>query len=264
MDAETIRKPADVKVAVKPAFDLALRMGDNALILAQRNAAWCGHAPALEEDIALANVALDLIGQAKLWLGYAGELEAEGRSADDLAFLRDGRDFRNVLLVETANGDFGQTTMRQWLYDSWHHFMLAALKESQDERAAAIAEKSAKEVAYHLERSTDLVIRLGDGSDESHQRMQDALDYLWPYARELDVADDTDRAIADARLGPDLAIIAEQALAYRLEALGQATLTPPLDAAPRKGGKAGVHSEGFGFMLAEMQVLQRTHPGVKW
>lgn len=254
----------ETKIAVKPAFDLALRMGDNALILAQRNAAWCGHAPALEEDIALANVALDLIGQAKLWLGYAGELEAEGRSADDLAFLRDGRDFQNVLLVETANGDFGRTTMRQWLYDSWHHFMLDGLKQSADERIVEIAEKSAKEVAYHLERSTDLVIRLGDGTDESHRRMQDALDYLWPYARELDGADDTDRAIAEAGLGPDLAAVVEQAQTYRLEALSRATLTPPTDAAPRKGGKTGVHSEGFGFLLAEMQVLQRTHPGVKW
>lgn len=264
MGVETIRKPADTRVAVKPAFDLALRMGDNALILAQRNAAWCGHAPALEEDIALANVALDLIGQAKLWLGYAGELEGEDRSADDLAFLRDGRDFQNVLLVETPNGDFGQTTMRQWLYDSWHHFMLEGLKASSDERIVEIAEKSAKEVAYHLERSTDLVIRLGDGTDESHRRMQDALDYLWPFALELDVADDADRAIAAAGIGPDLAGVAQKAQAYRSEALSQAMLVAPTDSVPRKGGKAGVHSEAFGFMLAEMQVLQRTHPGVKW
>lgn len=249
---------------VSPAFSLALRMGDNALILAQRNAAWCGHAPALEEDIALANVALDLIGQAKFWLGYAGEIERAGRSADDLAFLRDGRDFQNVLMVEQVNGDFGRTTMRQWLYDSWHHFMLAELTRSPDERIAEIAVKSAKEVAYHIERSTDLVIRLGDGSDESHRRMQDALDFLWPYAGELDRADTVDDAIAKAGIGPDLATVAEKAHGFRLEALDQATLTPPLDAAARKGGKAGLHSEGFGFMLAEMQVLQRSHPGATW
>ena len=160
-------------------FEFLQRMGDNALILGHRVSEWCGHSPALEEDIALSNTALDLIGQTQLWLGLAGEVEGKGRSADDLAYLRDALDFRNVLIVERPNGDFGKTLMRQFLFDAWHYQQLKALKGSSDRRIAEIAEKAFKEVSYHLERSGDLVIRLGDGTAESHRRMQEALDDLW-------------------------------------------------------------------------------------
>ncbi len=255
--------PVDVQTD-EALFELALRTGDNALILGQRVSAWCGHAPILEEDIALANTALDLIGQTKLWLGLAAELEGKGRSADDLAFLRDARAFRNVLLVEQPNGDYGQTLMRQFLFDAWHLPMLTALKSSSDIRVADIAEKSAKEAAYHLERSEDLVIRLGDGSQESHDKMQAALDALYPFAGELTLADKIDEALAASGLAPDLATIREHHEARMKAVLGEATLVAPTDAATRKGGKAGMHSEDMGFILSDMQWLQRAYAGAKW
>ena len=166
-------------------FEFLCRMGDNTLVLGHRVSEWCGHAPVLEEDIALANTALDLIGQTTLWLDLAGKVEDAGRDADRLAFHRDVWDFRNLLLVEQPNGDFGQTIMRQFLFDAWHLSQLTALMESSDAQIAAIAEKSSKEVTYHLERATDTVIGLGDGTDESHRRMQNALDLLWPYVLSL-------------------------------------------------------------------------------
>ena len=245
-------------------FELALRMGDNALALAQRVGAWCGHAPALEEDIALANIALDLIGQTKMWLGLAGELEGKGRSADDLAFLRDARAFRNALLVEQPNVDFAHTLMRQFLFDAWHHPMLVALKTSADKRVADIAEKAEKEARYHLERSEDLVIRLGDGSEESRARMQAALDDLYPFAGELYAADAVEDDLAARKIAPALSEIGERYLAYLEKALDEATLKAPFDAAVRKGGKQGFHSEELGYLLAEMQWLQRAYPGAKW
>lgn len=245
-------------------FELALRMGDNALILGQRVSAWCGHAPVLEEDIALANVALDLIGQASLWLGFAGEVEGKGRSADNLAFLRADPEFRNCLLVEQPNGDFGQTLIRQFLFDAWHLPMLKALESSSDERIAAIAEKSAKEATYHLERSEDFVIRLGDGSEESHRRMQNALDKLWPFAGELTWADEVDASLASRGVGPDLGVIGKLYKNYMEQTLKDATLTVDWEAPARKGGKTGDHSEALGHMLPEMQWLQRSHPGAVW
>lgn len=245
-------------------LELALRMGDNAIILAQSVGAWCGHAPILEEDIALANVALDLIGQTKMWLGLAGELEGKGRSADDLAFLRDARSFRNTLLVEQPNGDFAHTLMRQYLFDAWHHLVLVALKSSSDKRVADIAEKAEKEARYHLERSEDLIIRLGDGSEESHERMQAALDTLYPFAGELYAADTIDAEIAARKIGPDLGEIGTQYLASLKKTFEEATLKASWDAATRKGGKQGMHSEELGYILAEMQWMQRAYPGAKW
>ncbi len=245
-------------------FELALRMGDNALILGQRIGAWCGHAPAVEEDIALANVALDLIGQTKMWLGLAGELEGKGRSADDLAFLRDARAFRNALLVEQPNGDFAHTLMRQYLFDAWHHPMLVALKSSADKRVADIAEKAEKEARYHLERSEDLIVRLGDGSEESHERMQTALDALYPFAGELYAADAIDGDLAARRIAPDLGEVGKRYLASLKSTFEEATLKAPWDAATRKGGKQGMHSEELGYILAEMQWMQRAYPGAKW
>ena len=244
--------------------EFALRMGDNTLILGQRVSEWCGHAPVLEEDIALANVALDLIGQTKLWLGLAAELEGKGKSADDLAFLRDARGFRNALLVEQPNNDFGYTLMRQFLFDAWHLPMVTALKSSTDKRIADIAEKAAKEVAYHLERSEDLVVRLGDGSKESHDRMQAALDALWEFSGELVTADETDLALAEAGLIPDLSEIADRFKRHTATVFEKATLTIPENPAVRKGGKAGLHSEELGYILADMQWLQRAYPGATW
>lgn len=239
-------------------------MGDNAIILAQRVGAWCGHAPILEEDIALANVALDLIGQTRMWLGLAGDIEGKGRSADDLAFLRDARAFRNVLLVEQPNGDFAMTLMRQFLFDAWHHPMLAALKSSSDARVADIAEKAEKEARYHLERSEDLIIRLGDGAEESHNRMQSALDTLYPFAGELFAPDAIDLDLSARKIAPDLAEVGKNYLTHIGRILGEATLKAPADAPPRKGGKAGLHSEELGYILAEMQWMQRAYPGAKW
>lgn len=249
-------------------FELALRMGDNALILGQRVSAWCGHSPALEEDIAMANVGLDLIGQAKLWLALAGEVEGKGRSADDLAFLRDTRDFRNVLLVEQPNGDYGQTLMRQFLFDAWHLPMVKALRQSSESRVADIAGKCAKEVDYHLDRSSDLVIRLGDGTSESRARMQAALEFLYPFLGELTTADPVDAAIAAEGLGPALAEVAKSFHATVAAVTADATLTLPSASARTAvgqwAGKAGRHTEEFGRLLAEMQWLQRAYPGAAW
>jgi len=244
-------------------FDLALRMGDNALILGQRNSAWCGHAPILEEDIAMANVALDLIGQAKLWLELAGVDEGKGRSADALAFLRDGRAFVNALLVEQPDGDYARTLARQFLFDAFHRPMLRGLSRSKDPRVAEIAAKAEKEAAYHLDRSTDLVIRLGDGSAESRARMQAALDDLYPFAGELIEADETDSALAEAGLAPDFSDIGAEWNRHVSETLASATLEAPR-ASVRRGGKSGRHSEAFGFLLAEMQSLPRAFPGATW
>jgi ring-1,2-phenylacetyl-CoA epoxidase subunit PaaC len=245
-------------------LEFLLRTGDNTLILGHRASEWCGHAPALEEDIALANVALDLIGQTQMWLGLAAEVEGRGRTADDLAYLRDAWDFRNVLLVERPNGDFGHTLMRHFLFDAFHHELLTALQSSSDPRVVEIAAKAAKEVAYHLERSSDLVIRLGDGSDESHRRMQAALDDLWPYAGELFLADEKDVEVAAAGIAPDPASLRPAWEATVRAVLAEATLAVPESGFAHKGGKRGIHTEHLGYILAEMQFLQRAYPGATW
>jgi ring-1,2-phenylacetyl-CoA epoxidase subunit PaaC len=244
--------------------EFALRIGDTCLILGHRNSEWCGHSPALEEDIALANTALDLIGQTQLWLGLAGEAEGKGRTPDDLAFLRDASDYRNLLLVEQPNGDFGRTLMRQYLFDAWHLPMLKALMRSADPRIAAIAEKASKEVAYHLGRSADLVIRLGDGTKESHARMQAALDFLWPYTGEMFVADALDEELAASGLAPEPGSLKSPWREHVAHTLASATLKAPEKSYVQKGGRRGVHSEHLGFILAEMQFLQRAYPGACW
>ncbi|WP_050783516.1 1,2-phenylacetyl-CoA epoxidase subunit PaaC [Methylobacterium nodulans] len=239
-------------------------MGDNTLVLGHRLSEWCGHAPVLEEDIALANLALDLIGQTQFWLGLAGEVEGLGRSADDLAFLRDVWDFRNVLLVERPNGDFGHTIMRQFLFDAWHIEALRALTHSSDARIAGIASKAIKEASYHVERSADLVIRLGGGTEESHRRMQQALDELWTYTGELFLSDSTDVAMAEAGIAPDPESLKAAWDATVRSVLAEATLAIPATAYVHKGGRRGVHTEHLGRMLAEMQFLQRAYPGARW
>jgi ring-1,2-phenylacetyl-CoA epoxidase subunit PaaC len=245
-------------------FEFLLRMGDNTLVLGHRVSEWCGHGPALEEDIALANTALDLIGQTQLWLGLAGEVEGRGRSADTLAYLRDGFDFRNLLLLERPNGDMGKTLMRQFLFDAWHFPMLKALKGSSDQRIAEIAEKASKEVAYHLERSRDLVIRLGDGTAESHRRMQEALDELWTYTGEMFMGDASDAALAAAGIAPEPAGLKADWDGLVAETLAEATLKKPADGYMQKGGKRGVHTEHLGYILADLQFLQRTYPDAVW
>lgn len=244
--------------------DWLCRMGDNCLVLGHRVSEWCGHSPALEEDIALANTALDLIGQTRLWLGLAATVEARGRTADSLAYLRDAAQFRNVLLVERPNGDFGQTLMRQFLFDAWHLEMLRALQTSSDPRVAEVSAKAAKEVAYHLERSADLVIRLGDGTAESHARMQKALNMLWPYTGEMFMADAVDEAVAAAGIAPDPTSLKTAWHRTVTEVMAEATLALPGGTFQHKGGKSGRHTEALGFILADMQFLQRAYPGGTW
>lgn len=248
-----------------PAFAYALRFGDTALILSHRLSEWCGKGPALEEDVALANVALDLLGQARLWLSLAGELEGEGRDEDALAYHRTDREFRNVLLVEQPNGDYAHTLVRQLYFDLWHSLALGVVARSPDRRFAEIAAKAQKEVAYHLRRSSDLIIRLGDGTEESHRRTQAAADALWPYTGEL-----FDTGFANAAPSTDLLHVDFGALREDwLHSLGHifqtATLrVPPPDAWMHKGGAQGIHTEHLGYLLAEMQVLPRTFPGARW
>lgn len=269
-DADLARAPGIRHMAAKGAapedafVDWLCRMGDNCLVLGHRVSEWCGHSPVLEEDIALANTALDLIGQTQLWLGLAGEVEGKGRSADNLAYLRDAAQFRNVLLVERPNGDFGQTLMRQFLFDAWHMEMLRALQSSSDKRVAEIAAKAAKEVAYHLERSADLVIRLGDGTEESRARMQKALNVLWPYTGELFLGDAVDQAMGEAGIAPAPESLKAAWGRTVAEVMAEATLDLPQGTFQHRGGKIGRHTEALGFILADMQFLQRAYPGGTW
>lgn len=248
---------------MQPLVEFLCRMGDNTLVLGHRVSEWCGHAPVLEEDIALANTALDLIGQTQMWLGLAAEVEGKGRSADDLAYLRDVWDFRNVLLVEQPNGDFGQTITRQFLFDAWYLPYLQGLSDSSDDRVAGIAAKAAKEVAYHLERSSGTVVALGDGTEESHRRMQAALDRLQPYIGEMFETDEVDAALPG--VVPDMTTVRAQFETTYSETLSAANLTRPETTFSHHGGRTGDrHSEHLGHMLAMMQWLQRAYPGATW
>jgi ring-1,2-phenylacetyl-CoA epoxidase subunit PaaC len=249
-------------------FEGLLRLGDSPLVLAQHLGALVGKGPILEEDLAIANVGLDLLGQARLWLSLAGEVEArfeaKGRTEDELAFLRDGGAFRNLLIVEQPNGNFADTIARQFLFDAWHGLVLDELTRSRDVRIAEIAAKGAKEVAYHVERSGDWVIRLGDGTAESHQKMQTAVDALWRYTGEMFTPDDTDLTLIGAGFAADVRVLAAP-WRQRVETVfAEATLVLPADAHMQRGGKQGVHTEPFGFLLAEMQFLQRAYPNAQW
>jgi len=246
-------------------FEFLLRQGDNVLVLGHRTSEWCGTAPALEEDIALANTALDLIGQTKLWLEYAAEVEGKERSANDLAFLRDTYDFRNVLMLETPNEDYGRTLMRQFLFDAFQVHWLTALTDSKDSRISEIALKSVKEAQYHFERSRDTVVALGDGTELSNEKMQAALDYLWPYAREIMLADEVDEAMDKQGIAPLPSTILAPWEAIVTSTMRDARLTIPESDYVHKGGRTGKrHTEHLGHMLATMQVLQRSYPGAKW
>jgi ring-1,2-phenylacetyl-CoA epoxidase subunit PaaC len=241
-----------------------LRLADMSLILGQRLGEWIGHAPALEEDLGLANIGLDLIGQARLLLTYAGEIEGRGRDEDALAFLREHREFLNPTLVEQPNGDFAHTIVRQVLIDAYQLELFEFLEQGADPQLAAIAAKSLKEVRYHWRYSAAWLVRLGDGTPESHERAQAALVRLWPYTRELFVADEIDTAMAAAGIAPDLAKL-ELAWNTKINALlAEASLARPPDAQFSWFGKHGQHSEHLGYLLSEMQYMQRTYPGAKW
>lgn len=245
-------------------FRHVLRLGDLALILGQRLSEWVGHSPALEEDLGLANIALDLIGQARLLLTYAGEVEGRGRDEDQLAYLREQGAFLNAILAEQPNGDFGRTIVRQVLIDAFQLELYERMTASSDARLAAVAAKSVKEVRYHLRYSSDWLVRLGDGTAESHARVQAALDLLWPYTVELFAADDLDRQMAHSGVAPSLSEV-HAAWSARIDAiLREATLKRPADRPHAWHGKRGQHSEHLGYLLAEMQYLQRTYPGARW
>ena len=245
-------------------YEYLLQLGDSDLILGQRLAALCGHGPALEEDIAMSNVALDLIGQARFWLSYAAELKGGEADEDTLAFLRDASAYRNVLLVEQPNGDYGHTIVRQCFYDVWHFFVLRGLMDSSDARIADIAAKSIKEVRYHVERSGDWVVRLGDGTEESHRRTQAAVDKLWRYTGELFRSSEAEQLLAQAGIAVDVATLYEPWRAHMQALFEEATLQLPGDQPMQCGGKHGEHTEHLGYVLAEMQHLQRSYPGASW
>lgn len=245
-------------------FQYLLRLGDNALVLGQRLSEWVGHAPVIEEEIATANVALDLIGQANAWLGLAAECRGDGSNADRLAFHRDAWDFHNALLVEQPNGDYAVTIARQFFFDAFHYPLLEQLARSVHPGVAAVAAKAVKEARYHLRRSSEWVIRLGDGTEESHGRMQAAIDDLWMYTGELLTADEVDHAMLKTGVGADLTEVARRWHAQVDDVLTQATLARPGQEWMQQGGKQGRHSEHLGYLLAEMQFLPRAYPDARW
>jgi ring-1,2-phenylacetyl-CoA epoxidase subunit PaaC len=247
-----------------PLFAYTLRLADNALILGHRLSEWIGHAPALEEDLALGNMGLDLIGQARAFYSYAGEVEGKGRDEDQLAYFRDTKDWRNVLLVEQPNGDFAATIIRQFLFAAFVHPLYAALANSKDGQLAAIAAKAEKEMAYHIRHAGEWVIRLGDGTAESCERAQAALDELYAYTTELFESDEVERALVDAGIAADPVSLRDAWERTIKRVFTEATLQIPPQSFAQTGGRKGRHSEHLGYILADMQFLQRTYPGAQW
>ena len=245
-------------------FEYLLRLGDDSLIIGHRLSEWCGHGPILEEDIAMTNISLDLIGQAMSLLDYAGEIEGQGKDHDALAFLRFENEYRNALLLEQPNGDFANTIMRQFLFDAFRKPLYEKLLDSTDQQIAAIAEKSLKETRYHLKHTSEWIIRLGDGTDESHQRAQTALDLLWRYTDELffETADDVILVVSGTV--PSMNDIKTQWLKTVQSVLEEATLVIPTNNWQFEGGRRGIHSEHLGFLLADLQYMQRAYPNMKW
>jgi ring-1,2-phenylacetyl-CoA epoxidase subunit PaaC len=233
-------------------------------VLGHRLSEWCGHGPILEEDIALTNISLDLVGEANLLLQRAGQVEAKGRDQDALAYLRTDREYRNVLMVELPKGDFGYTIVRQFLFSTYAMHQWEALSLSADTDLSGIAAKALKESRYHVRHSAEWVARLGDGTEESHGRAQDALDDLWRYTGELFMTDGVEQALVKAKLGVDSTTLLAPWKRDVAEVIARATLRQPADAYMQRGGRSGAHTEHLGVMLAEMQVLPRTHPGAKW
>ena len=245
-------------------IDYTLYLADNSLILGQRNSEWCGHGPVLEQDIAITNISLDLIGQARNFYQYAAILIGNGATEDSLAYLRKEREFKNCLLVEQPNGDWGQTILRQYFFSQYQYLLYQQLQTSRDEQLAAIAEKSLKEVTYHLRWSSEWVIRLGDGTDESHQRMLKAIDELWRYTGELFEATSYElKAVSDS-VGADVSKLKNQWLNKVKEIFNEATLPVPEKTFMQTGGKEGRHTEYLGYILTELQYMQRAYPNSQW
>lgn len=245
-------------------FAYILQLGDNPLILGHRLSEWCGHGPILEVDMALTNISLDLIGQTRNYFQYAAEVEGKGRTEDDLAFLRVDREYKNFLLLEQPNGDFAYTIARQFYFDAFHLLFLKELCKSSDEQLAAIAAKSVKEVGYHLRFSSDWVVRLGDGTEESKAKMQEAIHELWNYTEEFFRMTDLEKEMAENGIGVDVENLRETFQADTKEVLDRAELAFPDYTPSQVGGKKGLHSEHLGHLLAEMQYMQRTYPGQEW
>lgn len=241
-----------------------LQQADNCLILGQRLSEWCGHGPILEQDIALTNIALDLIGQSRMFYQYAAEVQGEGKTEDDLVAFRDAWDYRNVLLVEQPNGDFAKTILRQFLFDTFNCFFYEELTRSNDDRLRAIAEKSHKETLYHIKWSGDWVIRLGDGTEESKKRMQEAIDDLWSYSKETTTPSGADEYALTQGFGTDLVKIKNKQDQRVHEVFHEATLEIPENVYQHLGGKEGRHTEHLGYLLADLQFLQRAYPGNEW
>lgn len=242
-----------------PLINYTLFLADNALILGQRNGEWCGHGPVLEQDIAITNITLDLVGQARSLYQYAAALKADGSTEDSLAYLRTEREFKNCLLVEQARGDWAQTILRQFLFSNYQYYLYQSLQDHTDTTLAAIAAKSIKEVSYHLRWSAEWVVRLGDGTDESRRRMQQAIDALWQYTGEL-----FQPAPYETETGIDLDAI-HKAWSAKTEAVfADAGLTVPANVFMQTGGKTGIHTEQLGYILADLQYLQRVYPGCEW
>lgn len=251
-------------VVADPLVEYLIRHGDDRLVLGHRLSEWCGHAPILEEDIALGNIALDLIGQATSLLGLAGEQEGQGRDADALAFFREAVEFRNVQLVELPRGDFAVTIVRQFLFDAYDVLLTEALSRSAHAGLAGVMAKAHKEASYHARHSGEWVVRLGDGTAESHRRAQRALDDLWRYGAELFAMDDVDRTMLAAGIGADLDALRPRWDASVRDVLAEAGLTVPVGPTTARGGRTGRHTEHLGHMLAEMQIVARSHPGATW
>ena len=237
----------------------SLHLADNVLIIAQRNAEWCGHGPILEQDIAITNISLDLLGQSRNFYQYAANLMSNGATEDSLAYLRTEREFKNCLLAEQPNGDWAQTILRQFFFSTYQYLLYEKLQHSTDEQLAAIAAKALKEVTYHRRWSSEWVIRLGDGTEESHQRMLHAIDELWRYTGEMFLPADYEIAA-----GFDVALLKDEWFKKVTAVFEEATLPVPEKTFMQTGGKTGIHTEHLGFILTDLQYLQRTYPGAEW
>ena len=255
---------ASISISETPLVLYTLRRADDALILGHRLSEWCGHAPMLEEDMALANMGLDLLGQARELYSYAAQVEGSGNDEDKLAYLRDVRQYRNLLLVEQPNGDFARTMVRQFFYAVFADLYWRAMMRSKDATLAAIAAKSEKESAYHVRHASEWILRLGDGTEESHSRAQDAIDDLWAFTGEMFAVDDGERSLIDSTIAVDPATLRPQWLKTVSGIVNEATLALPTSGWMQQGGRSGRHSEHLGHLLSELQSMQRTFPGATW
>jgi ring-1,2-phenylacetyl-CoA epoxidase subunit PaaC len=245
-------------------LNYTLHLADNALIIGHRNSEWCGHGPVLEQDIAISNIALDYIGQARNFYQYAAQLQGNGATEDSLAYLRDAIDFKNCLLVETPNGDWAQAILRQFFFSTYQYFLYRQLQNSTNQQLAAIAEKALKEVIYHVRWSSEWVIRLGDGTEESKHRMIAAVDKLWPYTGEMFETAGYELTTVSEGYGIDLPAVQNNWFEKIKSVFDEATLTIPSNITMESGGKEGQHTKHLGIILEEMQFLQRTNPGAEW